>query len=149
MWTLLIAAALADPSAAIAARTGQPVAAVVAKGTWCQVCVAELARLDPAAVARSGGSVIGVFAETEGAVRAAGQGLPVPVVADPDGAWVRDNGFTRPGLSHPLPGVLFYDRCGEPVARLDGRTPGRSQASVILETLAQLAAAPCEGRPQS
>ena len=147
MLLLLASLALASPDAALAQLRGQPVAVVVAKGTWCPVCVDELRRLGHVPT----GAVVGLFAEPEAKVEAAGASLPVPVVADPDHAWVERHGFTRPGLSHPLPGVLFLDRCGAPAGRLDGRSPGRSQASRIAAVLQALAERPCadEGVPNS
>ena len=126
--------------------TGRPLAVVVVKGHWCSVCLKQLRSLSRrlSEVRAAGGEVVGLSTEDAGtnAMLMKKHGLRLPILGEPSAALLERLGFWSPKMGHPIPGLVFLDRCGDVVRRRLGRRPGVSQDQLVIETLRELARAP-------
>jgi peroxiredoxin len=128
-----------EPIAPEEIAPGRKVAIVVMKGTWCPVCRAEVARLKARAHEVWGaGAVVAVVtdhAPEHNAAYADEHATPWAVLSDHDYDQLTEWGLYRPGMKHPVPGVVFLDRDGKITKIHRGRYPGRDQDDMIIETL--------------
>jgi peroxiredoxin len=124
---------------------GRPTAVVVIKGEWCTVCTDQLRSLSNRIrrIRKGGGEVVGLSTEDPGTNRMLMKrlGLSFEILSDPNGRTLEALGLYLPKLGHPMPGLLFLDRCGDVVLKRPGRRPGRSQDALVEKTLRRLATA--------
>jgi hypothetical protein len=69
-------------------------------------------------------------------------GLKFPVLGEPSAALLERLGFWWPEMGHPMPGLIFLDRCGDVNRRVFGRRPGSSQDDIVIDILRELAKQP-------
>jgi peroxiredoxin len=128
---------------------GHPLALVTIKGPWCPVCAEQLVRLNHSLVRQPASGYIGVLTTAPPpANRKLAQelGLTIPIFGDPDGRVMTELGFLRDKRTEPIPGVIFFDGCGNAVVRHLGRRPGQDQTGWIhevLDTISRSQAARC------
>lgn len=125
---------------------GRPLAVVVVKGHWCKACTDQLSSLSKKLdkVRAAGGDVVGLSTEDAGTNRMIMEkhGLGFPVLGEPSAALLERLGFWWSEMGHPMPGLVFLDRCGNVARRVFGRRPGWSQDDIIIDILLDLAKQP-------
>ncbi len=125
---------------------GRPLAVVVVKGHWCKACTDQLQSLSKRLkdLRAAGGDVIALSTEDAGTNRMIMRkhGLHFPVLGEPSAALLERLGFWWPEMGHPLPGLIFLDRCGDVSRRVFGRRPGWSQDDLVIDILRELAKQP-------
>ncbi len=125
---------------------GRPTALLVIKGYWCPVCQKQLRSTEGlhAKLEAKGAAVMGLSTEDAGtnAMLMKKLGLSYPIYGEPSARLLERLGFWSAKNGHPIPGVLFLDRCGDVALRYFGRWPGRGQNDLIERTLEALLAAP-------
>lgn len=132
---------------------GRPLAVVVIKGTWCPVCVEEMKRLSDMNRKWAEMDVRIVFLSSDSIQQLrtfkGHTPLPLPLVSDPGGHYLNALQMYVPSQSHPYPGVLFFDSCGQLQHTIKGRRPGRPQHQQIQNVLKTMRAGPesCENAP--
>jgi peroxiredoxin len=130
--------------------SGHRLVVVTMKGTWCQVCVAQLERLAKLrdALESRGARVVAITVEPakKNAALAKRLGLPFPILSDPKHRIVEQLGLWLPRADHPMPATVVFDRCGTERARLRGRRPGQRPEPQLLAFLRKLQEKParCE-----
>lgn len=123
----------------------RPVALVVIKGPWCQVCQRQLQALSArlSDVQAAGGAVFGLTTASPEAAEALRHklGLGFPILSDPDHRLHTQVGLWKGcGGGKAVPGIVYLGEDGE-VAKVDkGRYPGQPQGDRIIETLSRLSA---------
>jgi peroxiredoxin len=125
---------------------GRPTALVIIKGYWCPVCQEQLASSTRqlAKLEAKGAAIIGLSTEDAGTNRMLMKRLRLdfPIYGEPSARLLERLGFWSKKNGHPIPGILFLDRCGDVAYRYFGRWPGRGQDALIEKTLDQLLRAP-------
>ena len=125
---------------------GRPTALLVIKGYWCPVCQKQLRSTDSlrAKLEAKGAAVMGLSTEDAGtnAMLMKKLGLSYPIYGEPAARLLERLGFWSPKNGHPVPGILFLDRCGDVALRYFGRWPGKGQNDLIERTLDSLLAQP-------
>ena len=128
------------------AVSGRPTALLVIKGYWCPVCQKQLRSTNALRdkLEAKGATVMGLSTEDAGtnAMLMKKLGLSYPIYGEPSARLLERLGFWSPKNGHPVPGILFLDRCGDVALRYFGRWPGRGQNDLIERTLDALLAAP-------
>lgn len=125
---------------------GRPVAVVVIKGEWCPACRAQLVELSKriSEVNAAGGEVIGLSTEDAGTNRKLARelGLRFDVLGEPEAQLLKRLGYWLPEEGHPMPGLIFLDRCGDVASRFVGRRPGADQTELVIKELRRISRLP-------
>jgi peroxiredoxin len=125
---------------------GQPTAVVVIKHTQCPVCAQELIRLNRlgAAFKEQGIRVIALSNESpkNNLAYQKRHQLNLPLFSDPRSEALLGWGLFHQASARVIPGVVFFDRCGEVALVQKGRRPGQSQTRGITDLLKHLRAQP-------
>ena len=119
-----------------------PVAVIVMKGHWCEVCVDQLERM-----AKLHELLRSLKVEVVGLVAESGDipdreilnrrkiGLNIFGAAP---RALETLGFWLPKQGHPMPGIIFLDRCGRIAATYLGRRADITQERFIIQMLEHL-----------
>ena len=130
----------AKPTTLWRASNAQPLVVIVTKGFWCPACMAQLALLDIKAIQKKGAKVVGLNSDNpkiNSEVKRQLE-LTIPILSDPDGQWLKKMELWDDLEDHPLPAILFYDRCGDLVYERKGRRPGAPDDRLIFEVLKKI-----------
>jgi len=122
---------------------GEALVVVVMKGHWCQVCIGQLQRFQQLRQRFDSleATVVGLNADAPELNRrmAEREGIEQPVLSDEQHRVLDELGLWLPRQSHPMPGIVVFDRCGDEAARWVGRRPGERPESAVLAVLRKLA----------
>jgi peroxiredoxin len=126
---------------------------VVMKSAHCQVCLAQLRRLEDLSerLRKLGVTTVGLSHEPPAACFEARKRakLATALVSDDDSDVLRALALWRGDLDHPLPALVLFDRCGAERGRLVGRRPGQRPEPALFDLLSALERAPERCGPPS
>lgn len=119
---------------------GKPMIVIVTKGYWCPTCLAQLAIIDKESIDKLKASVAvvnndhpDVNAEVKTQLK-----LPYPLLTDPEAKWLMKRELWDKEGENPIPGILFFDKCGDLVYERKGRTPGDPDFELLFEVMKKI-----------
>ena len=119
---------------------GKPMIVIVTKGYWCPTCLAQLAIIDKESIDKLKASVAvvnndhpDVNAEVKTQLK-----LPYPLLTDPEAKWLMKRELWDKEGESPIPGILFFDKCGDLVYERKGRTPGDPDFELLFEVMKKI-----------